>query len=173
MSMKVLIVRHGKAGNREEWAQTTGKSDDQRPLTPKGKQEFQQLLDVIAPALSDVRTIISSPLVRTLQTAEMLQQTFADAELKTSDVLIQQTPVKKVLNLLCDNKKHKGILVLVGHENHLSLILSKMLTVKESSLIAFKKGGCALVDFDPGSKRACLKWMVQPSMFLQRLKAGS
>ena len=39
--MKILVVRHGPAGDREEW-ERTGKDDSLRPLTAKGKKEVRK-----------------------------------------------------------------------------------------------------------------------------------
>jgi len=39
--VRILVVRHGPAGDREEW-ERTGKDDSLRPLTPKGRKEVRK-----------------------------------------------------------------------------------------------------------------------------------
>jgi phosphohistidine phosphatase len=39
--MHLLVIRHGLAGDREEFAKT-GRPDDERPLTPKGRRRMRR-----------------------------------------------------------------------------------------------------------------------------------
>lgn len=64
--MAVYVVRHAKAGDREEW-----KGDDRlRPLTKPGRRQAEALVD----ALQDkpIDRILSSPYVRCVQSVEPL-----------------------------------------------------------------------------------------------------
>lgn len=63
---RFYIVRHAKAGDREDWP-----GDDRlRPLTRKGLKQAQALVDVFQKI--DVSTIFSSPYLRCVQTVEPL-----------------------------------------------------------------------------------------------------
>jgi 8-oxo-dGTP diphosphatase len=64
--MAAYVVRHAKAGDREEW-----QGDDRlRPLTKSGRQQAGALAEVLKNEPID--RILSSPYVRCLQTVEPL-----------------------------------------------------------------------------------------------------
>lgn len=62
----LLLVRHAKAGRREAWAD----DDRLRPLSPKGHRQADGLVAQLAGYRID--RILTSPLVRCLQTVEPL-----------------------------------------------------------------------------------------------------
>jgi len=64
--MAAYVVRHAKAGDREEWH-----GDDRlRPLTKSGRQQSEALAELLKNEPID--RILSSPYVRCLQTVEPL-----------------------------------------------------------------------------------------------------
>jgi phosphohistidine phosphatase SixA len=64
--MIVLLVRHGRAGDRREWD-----GDDRlRPLDAKGRRQAQGLVDLLAGYQID--RVLSSPYVRCTQTVAPL-----------------------------------------------------------------------------------------------------
>ena len=66
--MPILLVRHAKAGNRQDWA-----GDDRlRPLSPTGATQADELAKRLAP-YQPVR-VLASPFVRCRQTVEPLAE---------------------------------------------------------------------------------------------------
>ncbi|MGB8647762.1 MAG: histidine phosphatase family protein, partial [Anaerolineae bacterium] len=65
--MKVYFLRHGQA-NWPHWEGT----DDERPLTKKGKKEVRQVAAFLQAAGIKLNVILSSPLPRAYQTAEIV-----------------------------------------------------------------------------------------------------
>ena len=64
--MTVYVVRHAKAGDREEW-----KGDDrQRPLTKSGVRQAEALAELLEHEPID--NVLSSPFTRCVQTVEPL-----------------------------------------------------------------------------------------------------
>lgn len=66
VSMELLLVRHAHAGAKDQW-----RGDDRlRPLSDRGRGEARALVDLLAhiPAAQ----VVSSPLVRCVQTVEPL-----------------------------------------------------------------------------------------------------
>jgi 8-oxo-dGTP diphosphatase len=62
----MLLVRHGHAGTKEQWA-----GDDQlRPLDTRGRRQAKHIVEVVAPYRP--KRILSSPHMRCLQTMEPL-----------------------------------------------------------------------------------------------------
>lgn len=61
-----VLLRHASAGDRGDWA-----GDDwHRPLDAKGRRQAEELAAALA--TEDVRRVVSSPLVRCVQTVEPL-----------------------------------------------------------------------------------------------------
>lgn len=61
---RVLLVRHGSAGSREEWVG----DDRERPLDEKGVGQAARLADTLADVTVD--RILTSPYLRCVQTVE-------------------------------------------------------------------------------------------------------
>jgi len=66
--MTVLLVRHARAGNRKYWKGP----DIERPLSKKGQHQAEGLVDMLA--RYPVKSILSSPYVRCVQTVEPLAE---------------------------------------------------------------------------------------------------
>jgi 8-oxo-dGTP diphosphatase len=64
--VKLLLVRHGRAGHRSEW----DGDDRARPLSRRGWKQAEGLVTALAGY--DVSRILSSPYVRCVQTVEPL-----------------------------------------------------------------------------------------------------
>ena len=62
----LVVVRHGSAGDRDEWDD----DDRLRPLDKKGRKQAARLVDVLAG--SRIERIVSSPYLRCVQTVEPL-----------------------------------------------------------------------------------------------------
>ncbi|WP_163327972.1 phosphohistidine phosphatase SixA [Desulfurobacterium thermolithotrophum] len=131
---KIFLVRHGKAEKRENW-----EGDDcKRPLTEKGIKEFEAFSNWLSDILPEKVTIISSPCDRALETAKILAKTLGK-EVIIENKLLPDAEPQSYMKVI---KKHKGNLILVGHEPDLSLFLNE-LTCVSPNRIAFKKGAVA------------------------------
>ena len=64
--MTLVLVRHAKAGDRDEWHG----DDGLRPLDAKGRKQARRLVGVLAEL--PVRRIVTSPYLRCVQTVEPL-----------------------------------------------------------------------------------------------------
>lgn len=64
--MKLYVIRHAKAGNRERWPD----DQDLRPLTKAGRRQAAALVEPLA--AHGITKIVSSPAVRCRQTVEPL-----------------------------------------------------------------------------------------------------
>lgn len=62
------VVRHAKAGSRSQWSG----DDRQRPLTKKGLNQAEDLVEVFAGF--DISGVFSSPFLRCMQTVEPLAE---------------------------------------------------------------------------------------------------
>lgn len=156
-AMKLLIIRHAIAVPRG----TSGVPDDERPLTPKGRKRFSRAARGLARIARRPDAILTSPLPRALETAEIaagawgritptIEQALADGS--TNDVLA-----------VIDACPRDAWVALVGHEPALSTLLARLLRSSASERLTFRKGGAALVDL-PGAPAAGgrLVWYLKP-----------
>lgn len=163
MSRRLLVVRHAVAESREDFAQT-GADDEHRPLTVEGRRRMKQAVVGLQALVPDVGALCSSPLRRALQTAEVLSAEYA-------------TPVRPVDVLRPDATPDAWLewfrairgddVTIVGHEPHLSSLVTWLIGGGFRSAIILKKGGVAMVEFDDdGPARAGgarLSWLMTPA----------
>lgn len=170
--MKLLIVRHGKAEDRDDW-QAKKLPDGERPLTFEGIEEFTHVAEALPGLVSTMDRIYTSPFRRALQTAEILSKTYPNSKLITTETLLQGTPWKDVQTFLLKLEWSKdGVVSIVGHENHLSIILSNLISCTDENLVRFKKGGSALVDLELRETKVIgkLLWFLPPKVILKLAK---
>jgi len=156
--MILYFLRHGQAGLHEEW-----KGDDGlRPLTKQGMKSMVKSADLFADLKLGLDLIVTSPLARAFQTADIV----AD-RLKLSEQLIQDerlSPgfgIEDLARILQDHAQAKA-LMLVGHEPDFSLTIGALIG---GGRVVCKKGGLARVDIistDP--LQGELVWLVPPKL---------
>lgn len=157
--MELCLVRHAIAVERG----TPGfENDDLRPLTPEGAKRFTQAARGLA-TLVTPQVIFTSPLVRARQTADILMATCRLPNLHLSDALASGDH-DALLRDVADVEAQS--VMVVGHEPHISGLLSYLLTDSESRIGAtFKKGAAALVSCvdEPAANACWLEWLIQPA----------
>ena len=139
--MDVYILRHGKA----EDMSFSVKSDSMRRLTEAGKKELRFISRSIRNMDIELDYIVSSPLLRARQTAEII---VADIKCKKQsitfwDELKPESDVRLISKRLSTLKPGSSIL-LVGHEPLLSNLIGSIISADTVS-IAMKKGSLAHV----------------------------
>jgi phosphohistidine phosphatase len=159
--MKLLVVRHATAVDKDEFART-GKSDDLRPLTPGGKREMRDVARGIREVVPAIDTLATSPLVRAVQTAEILGEAY-DRKLVTVEWLRPETPYEEFAQWARSHREKK-VVVIVGHEPHLSGLVSWLLAASRRSLLELKKGAACLLEVEEasGGSSATLLWSMAP-----------
>ena len=142
--MEIYFVRHGPAGHRSLWEG----DDAERPLTPEGRQLMARVATGMIQQRLIPDLIVTSPLSRALQTAEILahglditQRLVIDKRLAPGFGAEQLT---KILRAYPDS----AALLLVGHEPDFSSTIGKLIGGGE---VVCKKGGLAHIDL-PRSK---------------------
>ena len=73
--MYLLVIRHGAAMEKEEFART-GRSDDERPLTPAGKKEMARVARRLRGLIPKLDALTPSPLVRARETAAIVARAY-------------------------------------------------------------------------------------------------
>lgn len=154
--MKIFFLRHALAGNRAEW-----KGDDAaRPLTEEGIEKTKRTAATLADLDLGLEVILTSPLVRARQTAEIVA-----AKLKVKlveDARLAPGFDEKKLRALCRDYANANALMVVGHEPDFSATISALIG---GGRVVCKKGGLALVDLpNAQSRQGELVWLIPPKV---------
>lgn len=91
--MKVFVVRHAKAGDRDKWT----RPDEIRPLTKAGRSQAAGLVEQLADAR--ITRVISSRYERCTQTVLPLAKA-RELPLETDDALAEGARLDSVLSLI-------------------------------------------------------------------------
>ena len=158
--LELYLIRHGIAAERgDEYP-----DDSKRPLTSEGIAALRKeakALDTLAVSFDH---IITSPLVRAKQTADVfVQHLKVKPSLSTSDAL---APAGSHAGVVQDVVKHakKGRIALVGHEPNLGELAARL--IGSRTPLVFKKGGICRIDFEvlPPKGAGQLRWFITPKM---------
>lgn len=159
---EVFLVRHAIAFDRDadKWP-----DDRLRPLTPEGICRFRKAARGVRRAVGPVDRVLTSPLVRARQTAEILAETIAwPAAIECPELAPGIDPAVVVAVL---RKQPFDAIALVGHEPSLGILLSYLLGGPNVPLrLEMKKGGVARLSFAGGVRpgKASLRWILTPRM---------
>jgi phosphohistidine phosphatase len=162
MSLNLYFLRHGIAVERG----TPGFARDaDRPLTSKGKRQLHKITRAMRAMKLRFDLILSSPLVRARQTAEIVA---ADLKLKKrltfADELQPGGDAKALVKRIATLGPKPENLVLVGHEPDLSKLISLFVTGQPDAGFALKKGGLAKLEIEQLRVGQCanLAWLLTP-----------
>jgi phosphohistidine phosphatase len=161
----LYLVRHGLAEERgDAWP-----DDTKRPLTDEGISRMRKAARGLARLGVSVEVVLTSPLVRARQTAEILAGALDPRpSLVNVDSL---APDGAYAAVVADLEKHarKTRLALVGHEPMIGELAARILGSRHP--IEFKKGAVCRIDIDdlPPAGPGDLRWMLTPKI-LRALK---
>ena len=164
--MKIYLMRHGIA--REPNGPSL-KADNQRPLTPKGREKIGKIAHALKMLGIKPDLILSSPYARAKETATLLAQEFdCKKNLKFSDLLVPEGNAEEIISAIVENYKAEELLI-VGHEPCLSLLVSALAVFSLDLSIHIKKGGvcCLSADALRIERRATLEWLFTPKILLK------
>jgi phosphohistidine phosphatase len=158
--MQVYLLRHGIAEENR-----AGKSDADRQLTAEGRRKLSDTLQTVAEADAKPSLILTSPLLRAAQTAEIAASVLhcKSEPLQTKALLPSSSP-EQVWNEVRIHKDESE-LMLVGHDPLFTQLAGNLLGVPELQ-IDFKKGAVLRLDFESFGARpkGLLKWFLVPKL---------
>jgi phosphohistidine phosphatase len=164
--MNLYVVRHAIAAERG----TPGFEDDsRRPLTDRGREKMHAIAHGLKLLETELQSIVSSPYVRARETAEVLAQgldlgmgaiAFSEALLPMAD------PAELVAEIAREHRVDN--LAVVGHEPHVSSLISYLLTGDADIGVNLKKGGVCLLTLDISARgsSATLEWLLTPRQLI-------
>jgi len=158
--IRVYLVRHGIAADP-----VPGEPDESRPLTAEGRKAFRRAARAFAELDEEIDHLCTSPLVRAVQTAEILARA---SKLDEVSVLEELRPETAPAQLFAALKKRIGdgeSVALVGHDPQMSHLVAALgqLGRDDESRVEFRKGAIVRIDVDafPPAKSKP-RWHLKP-----------
>jgi phosphohistidine phosphatase len=158
--MKCYFLRHGIAVDPQEWSG----SDFDRPLTREGRLRMEREARAIADLSLDLDVIVTSPLVRAKQTAEIVAERLkARCEPVEDDRLADGFNVERLGAILSAHAGAESVM-LVGHEPTMSLTLGQL---AGGAHLELKKGALAGIEFaGPSPASGTLTCLIPPKVLV-------
>lgn len=157
---EIYLVRHAIAAERgAEWP-----DDTKRPLTHKGIARMRQVVEGLKGLDVDLDLILTSPLLRARQTADLVHQGLGGATpLEETATLAPGGAPADVVEMLRGKPKVKAV-ALVGHEPDLGQLAAFLIGARAP--LVFKKGGVCRIDFEkmPPTPPGQLVWFLPPKL---------
>jgi phosphohistidine phosphatase len=159
-ALELYLIRHGIAAERgDEYP-----DDSKRPLTSGGIARVRKEAKALDELGIGFDHIITSPLVRTKQTADVFAETLkSKPSVSSSDAL---APAGTPAAVIQDLGKHarKGRVALVGHEPNIGELAARLIGARLP--FEFKKGAICRIDFEtlPPKGMGQLCWFITPKM---------
>jgi phosphohistidine phosphatase len=155
---RIYLVRHAIA---EDFARS-GRDED-RLLSSEGRETMEQAARGLAKLKVRPALVLSSPLVRARETAEIVARHLKKVDLELSEELAPGVSHAGVTRLVADRMDGANVM-LVGHEPDLGELLSYWLTGSVDGLHTdFGKGSVACISAQDslGRGMAVLEWMMR------------
>jgi phosphohistidine phosphatase len=159
--MELFILRHGEAGKRLG----TG-NDAARSLTVAGQKEVEEVAESLTEMNVKLDFIVTSPLKRALQTAEIVAGTLKVKKngFEEWDELKPEGNRQEFYRRLSQFKQESSVMV-VGHEPYLSTMISELIfNGNGTGQIVLKKAGLAKIGITAlqPKVKGKLRWLLPP-----------
>src|SRR5271157_6451416 len=167
--MDIYFLRHASAGQYDP-----SKNDEKRAIDKTGEQQSHDVGRALTALDLELDVIISSPLTRAMQTAEIAASELGHKDKIVIDAALRpEASYEEFEDLLARYAKKKAIMV-VGHNPSMTDFLHRILSGDSAEFIDFKKGAVAKVEKD-GRQPAVLKWCMTPKVIraIQQASASS
>jgi phosphohistidine phosphatase len=155
--VELCFLRHAQAADRETW----DRPDEERPLTEKGRRQAERLGRLLAAAGFAPDAVITSPLVRARETAEIVAGLVGVgvlAEPRLGEPLDLAT-----LDAILDDAGSPRRPIVVGHDPDFSELVTELVG---GAPIFMRKGALARMDverpLEPGAGE--LRWLLPPDL---------
>jgi phosphohistidine phosphatase len=155
--MDLLILRHGKAGERGGDV-----PDEERSLTKKGIRDIRRVSRWMTRSGTVPDLIVSSPLPRAKETAEIVADRIAfPGEIALWDELMPG-PDPALVSERLGELEGASLPLLVGHEPQLSSLAALLIGAGADARIVLEKGGIAKIgNLSPGiGGTGDLQWLL-------------
>jgi phosphohistidine phosphatase len=161
--MKIYLLRHGEAVDGTE----ARCKDSDRPLAAKGIQRTRQLAHTLGHLEISFDLILSSPLTRARETAEIIARSLKlEGHLIFSEHLTPSGDLQRLIDQILIVRPPAENVLLVGHEPQLGNLISHLCVGGPGLAVAMKKGALCRLDATPLSLTKCavLDWLLPPRL---------
>jgi phosphohistidine phosphatase len=161
--MNLYILRHASAGTRR----INPLLDLKRPLDKDGKRHCLHLGMILNAMKLNFDLIVSSPLKRSLQTAQLVgTETGYEAKILISNALAPSAKLPQFQRLLRECSAYENVLV-VGHNPNITSFLGALIGPTanptdelDRARVRLRKGSLARLSLQRGP--ATLQWLLEP-----------
>jgi phosphohistidine phosphatase len=160
--VRLYIVRHAIAADRGK----PGLSDEERPLTGDGIAKMKKAAAGMRRIAVVPDLVLSSPLVRARQTAEILIEVLgATIPLKLTPALAPSGTREEIYEEIRRNRKSQA-LMLVGHQPSLGELARAIAWGSPDHYVELKKGGICAIELDQlqPAPRGMLLFLLTPGI---------
>lgn len=154
--MQLILLRHGKAEDRHP------EGDRFRALVEKGYLQARRAGELLKASGDVPEIVLTSPLVRTRQTAEIFCEAAGIPGPVVQGWLACGMDPESALSELKAYRDF-GRVMIVGHEPDFSTLLQWVLGT-EGGWLEMKKGALACLDIRPPTRHGRLLYLVPPSL---------
>src|SRR5918997_2233892 len=155
---ELYLVRHGVAAERGE----NYPDDTKRPLTSEGIQKLRKEGRALVALDVGFDVILTSPLVRTRQTAETLASVFRNAPPIVNVAALAPGGTHNAIidELSKQHRRHR--IAIVGHEPGIGELAARLMGLRRQ--LEFKKGAVCRIDVAalPPAGPGQLRWFLSP-----------
>jgi len=163
--LELYLIRHGVAEERgDAWP-----DDTKRPLTDRGMARLRKEARGLARLGVTLDIVVTSPLVRTRQTAEIVAAAFDPRpHVVLSDAMAPGATFQAVMTEL-EKHARKARIALVGHEPGIGELAARLVGARQA--IEFKKGAVCRIDVDalPPTSPGALRYFL-PAKVLRTIR---
>jgi phosphohistidine phosphatase len=156
--MRIHLIRHGDANphGRPTWA-----TDDERPLSRKGRQESRRAGQALLALGAEPDLVLTSPLARARQTAEEVCTALGSSlEPVQTAVLRPGASAGPLVEEIAARHPESKEILCAGHMPDLGYIAARLVTGSAASPFRLETGSLVRIDLEAGEAR--LVWMLPP-----------
>lgn len=138
--MEIYLIRHGIAADRDQYA-----NDEKRPLTDIGKEKTLKVARRLHQIGLKFEIILTSPLLRATQTAEILQFALLSAKIEIFPPLAPGGDIQRWIDWYLEGRYNKAdndnSIALVGHQPDLANWAELLVRGRIEEKLVLKKAG--------------------------------
>ncbi len=143
--MLLLLVRHADASN-------SAPSDFERELTDKGRGQSIRVGKFLAARGIVPQVILTSPLVRARQTAELVAAELDGSTVEVEDRLSCGMGPDEAFAMIARCEDDVEVMAMVGHEPDFSYLAATLVGMDRASNIKVKKASCILFEVERAAR---------------------
>lgn len=164
-TIELYLIRHGLAGERGTYP-----NDDERPLTEEGRQKTHKIAKRLKELGLHFEVMLTSPLVRARQTADLLMEVKLADRLEEFPALGHGGDLQDWLTWFESwRSSSQAPLALVGHEPDLTTWAETLLWGRADDRLILKKAGVIGLLLPPTGEaigNSQLFWLAPPRLLL-------